>query len=64
MDWRFMHKLIIIITCRLSCLDRVQRSAARLIGKIEKFDHVNQYMLDVLHWQKQKQNVLHCPAAH
>src|SRR6218665_3337893 len=36
--------------CRLSCLERVMRSAARLIGKIQKFDHVTRYMLDVLHW--------------
>ena len=27
------------------------RSAARLIGKIQKFDHVTRHMLDVLHWQ-------------
>src|SRR6218665_2358079 len=26
--------------CRLSCLERVMRSAARLIGKVQKFDHV------------------------
>src|SRR6218665_1730819 len=33
-----------------ACLERVMRSAARLIGKIQKFDHVTRYMLDVLHW--------------
>src|SRR6218665_2033396 len=32
------------------CLDRVLRSAARLIGGIPKFGHVSKYMLDVLHW--------------
>src|SRR6218665_368955 len=36
--------------CGLGCLDRVLRSAARLIGGIPKFGHVSKYMLDVLHW--------------
>ena len=31
--------------CRLSCLDRVLRSAACLIGKIQKYDHVTRYKL-------------------
>src|SRR6218665_639625 len=35
--------------CRLECLDRVLRSAVRLIGGIPKFGHVSKYMLDVLH---------------
>src|SRR6218665_3851381 len=34
--------------CRLGCLDRVLRSAARLIGGIPKFGHVSKYMLNVL----------------
>src|SRR6218665_972472 len=34
--------------CRLGCLDRVLRSAARLIGGISKFDHVSVYMRGVL----------------
>src|SRR6218665_3686456 len=44
-------------TCRLSCLERVMRSAARLIGKIQKFDHVTRYMLDVLHWLPVRQRI-------
>src|SRR6218665_3861114 len=35
---------------RLSCLDRVLRSAARLIGRIPKYDHISIYMRDILHW--------------
>src|SRR6218665_819268 len=35
---------------RLSCLDRVLRSAARLIGRIPKYDHIASYMRDILHW--------------
>src|SRR6218665_1442530 len=40
---------------RLACLDRVLRSAARLIGGIPKFGHVSKYMLDVLHWRPAEQ---------
>ena len=36
--------------CRLGCLNRVLRSAARLFGGIPKFGHVSEYMRDVLHW--------------
>src|SRR6218665_449248 len=43
--------------CRLGCLDRVLRSAARLIGGIPKFDHVSKYMLDVLHWLPAEQRI-------
>ena len=43
--------------CRLSCLERVMRSAARLIGKIQKFDHVTRCMLDVLHWLPVRQRI-------
>ena len=35
---------------RIACLDRVLRSAARLIGQIPKYGHVSSYMLEVLHW--------------
>jgi hypothetical protein len=35
---------------RIGCLERVLRSAARLVGRISKFDHVSAYMRDVLHW--------------
>src|SRR6218665_2636513 len=43
--------------CRLGSLDRVVRSAARLIGGIPKFGHVSQYMLDVLHWLPAEQRI-------
>ena len=35
---------------RVGCLDRVLRSAARLVGRIPRFGHVSDYMRDVLHW--------------
>src|SRR6218665_3348046 len=35
---------------RLASLERIQRSAARLTGKIPKFGHVTGYMLEVLRW--------------
>jgi Reverse transcriptase (RNA-dependent DNA polymerase) len=35
---------------RISCLNRVLRTAARLIGHIPKYGHVSDYMRDVLHW--------------
>ena len=43
--------------CRLGSLDRVLRSAARLIGGIPKFGHVSQYMHDVLHWLPAEQRI-------
>src|SRR6218665_1948336 len=33
---------------RLNCLNRVLHSAARLIGRVSKFDHISAYMRDVL----------------
>ena len=36
--------------CRLKCLDRVLRTAARLLGRIPRFGRVSGYMRDVLHW--------------
>jgi len=33
------------------------RSAARLIGRVQKFDHVTRYMLDVLHWLPVRQRI-------
>src|SRR6218665_3994240 len=51
------HTGQIFIPHRLSCLERVMRSAARLIGKIQKFDHVTRYMLDVLHWLPVRQRI-------
>src|SRR6218665_692332 len=35
---------------RLGCLERVIRTAARLIGGIPRTGHVSAFMLDVLHW--------------
>src|SRR6218665_3822143 len=34
---------------RLNCLNRVLRSAAHLIGRVSKFDHISAFMRDVLH---------------
>src|SRR6218665_1859682 len=42
---------------RLNCLDRVLRSAARLIGRVSKFDHISAYMRDVLHWLPLRQRI-------
>src|SRR6218665_2048179 len=49
--------------CRLGSLDRVLRSAARLIGGIPKFAHVSQYMLNVLHWLPAEQRISYRIAA-
>src|SRR6218665_2478742 len=35
---------------RLNYLDHILHSAARLIGRVSKFDHISAYMWDVLHW--------------
>src|SRR6218665_1728857 len=35
---------------RMEKLRWVHRAAARLIGGFKKFDHISQYMRDVLHW--------------
>src|SRR6218665_3275056 len=35
---------------RLASLEGIQRSAARLTGKIPKFGHVTGYLLEVLRW--------------
>src|SRR6218665_3243902 len=42
---------------RLNCLNRVLRSAARLIGRVSKFDHISAYMRDVLHWLPLRQRI-------
>src|SRR6218665_1679562 len=42
---------------RLSCLNRVLRSAARLIGRIPKYDHISTYMRDILHWLPARQRI-------
>src|SRR6218665_236866 len=36
--------------CRTGFLNRVLRTAARLVGRISKFGHVSEYMRDELHW--------------
>src|SRR6218665_1615431 len=41
----------------LNCLDRVLRSAARLIDRVSKFDHISAYMRDVLHWLPLRQRI-------
>ena len=44
-------------SARLTCLDRILRSAARLIGQIPRFDHVSNYMLEVLRWLPVRQRI-------
>src|SRR6218665_1859756 len=41
----------------IEVLDRVLRSAARLIGRVSKFDHISAYMRDVLHWLPLRQRI-------
>jgi hypothetical protein len=48
---------------RLGCLDRVMRSAARLIGHISKYEPVSGYMLTVLHWLPSEQRITYRLAA-
>src|SRR6218665_1246887 len=43
---------------RLSCLERVIGTAARLIGGIPRTGHVSAYMLDVLHWLPLQQRIM------
>ena len=49
--------------CRLKCLDRVLRTAARLVGRIPKFGRVSAYMRDVLHWLPYKRRIVYRVAA-
>src|SRR6218665_3366955 len=42
---------------RLNCLNRVLRCAARLIGRVSKFDHISAYMRGVLHWLPLRQRI-------
>ena len=44
---------------RLGCLERVLRTAARLIGHIPKFGHVTAFMRDVLHWLPIPQRIVY-----
>ena len=46
-------------TCRLKCLDRVLQTAARLVGRIPRFDRVSGYMRDVLHWLPNPQRIVY-----
>ena len=48
---------------RLGCLDRVMRSAARLVGHISKYEPVSGYMLTVLHWLPPQQRITYRLAA-
>src|SRR6218665_3113990 len=43
---------------RLGCLERVIRTAARLIGGIPRTGHVSAYVLDVLHWLPLQQRII------
>src|SRR6218665_670950 len=43
---------------RLGCLERVIRTATRLIGGIPRTGHVSAYMLDVLHWLPLQQRIM------
>jgi len=42
---------------RLACLDRILRSAARIIGQIPKFGHATSYMLEALRWLPVRQRI-------
>jgi hypothetical protein len=44
-------------SARLNCLDRILRSAARLIGNIPYSGRVSKYMLEVLHWLPVRQRI-------
>src|SRR6218665_1658481 len=68
--WRLRIKLILgglrarrswcigLPAVRLGCLERVIRTAARLIGGIPRTGHVSAYMLDVLHWLPLQQRIM------
>src|SRR6218665_2327194 len=43
---------------RLGCLERVIRTAARLIGGIPRTGHVSAYMFDVLNWLPLQQRII------
>src|SRR6218665_1642526 len=45
--------------CRLKCLGRVLRTAARLVGRIPRFSRVSAYMQDVLHWLPSRQRIVY-----
>src|SRR6218665_196052 len=43
--------------------NRVLRSAARLIGRIPKYDHISTYMRDILRWLPARQRIVYRMAA-
>src|SRR6218665_801843 len=45
--------------CRVKCLDRVLRTAARLVGRIPRFGRVSGYMRDVLHGSPYPQRIVY-----
>src|SRR6218665_3506130 len=40
-------------------IDRVLRTAARLVGRIPRFGRVSEYMRDVLHWLPYPQRIVY-----
>jgi|SRR6218665_2431372 len=40
---------LVSLSCNLTCLDRVLFSAACLVGRLSKFNHISAYMFDILH---------------
>ena len=45
--------------CRTGSLNRVLRTAARLVGRILRFGRVSEYMRDVLHWLPYPQRIVY-----
>ena len=45
-------------------LDRILRSAARLVGRIPKYASVSAYMRDVLHWLSVSQHIFFIGSQH
>ena len=45
--------------CRIGSLNRVLRTAARLVGRIPRFGRVSEYMRDVLHWLPYPQRIVY-----
>jgi len=42
--------IYILYACRIGSLNRVLRTAARLVVRTPKFGHVSEYTRDELHW--------------
>src|SRR6218665_880281 len=49
-DYYVLKKALLTEIESLARLDRVLRSAARLVGGLSKFSSITAYMRDVLHW--------------